>query len=390
MDLIGDLLRAGLLTQIGEGEERVAMIRAATELLARRFASDLRPMLPHALVAAVDEASTAESGPMRVADEALLTEWATCRNVFPEPPAEILRAMLASAVATAAETDHNLRAAGWYSLRSAVELLPASRWESPLSDLAKLWDDAIWQSVAEFWSPAAASSTVRMPAVPKFDHQSIGIKSPARQHAQTMAESAGFQQFAQAMQDSYVDHVETLLAASESLAAESHRKSLDALRTFSSDLGAKLRTSLAAHERSIESIRLRSDLMWWHQTAFSPSRRVGYSALDPVEVPLIAALDLHWLTPAVAPLAAEQMLCELVTRATNDQIVTIEKLAASTVDLPAGMGSAPALVLDSIQTDMVSPLLGRDQKVESGRFAVLVFRELQARRLTLGTTSDGS
>lgn len=119
------------------------------------------------------------------------------------------------------------------------------------------------------------------------------------------------------MQSSYVDHVNNLLAASELLAAESHRRSVEALKSFSTELGTKLRETLMAQERPIESMRLRGDLLWWQQMAFSPSQRVGYSEMESVEVPLVAALDLHLLMQNVAPLAAEHMLSELVSKATD-------------------------------------------------------------------------
>jgi hypothetical protein len=153
-----------------------------------------------------------------------------------------------------------------------------------------------------------------MPAVPKFEGDKIVVKSTARDQAQAFVDAGNYNQFASEMQSSYVNHFNNVLAASEFLAAESHRRSVEALKSFSTDLGNKLRETLVAQERSIESMRLRGDLLWWQQTAFSPSRRVGYSEMEPVEVPLIAALDLHLLMPNVAPVAAEHMLSELVSK----------------------------------------------------------------------------
>lgn len=148
---------------------------------------------------------------------------------------------------------------------------------------------------------------------------------------------------------------------------------------------------LLAQERSIESMRLRGDLLWWQQTAFSPSRRVGYSEMDAIEVPLVAALDLHLLMPKIAPLAAEHMLSELVSQTTNDPKVTIDDLAGAAVEgLPEGSGHAPASVLDAIQSTVETPLMPRDYKVSARRVAVLAFRDLQARRLARGGSSGES
>lgn len=390
MDVIGDLLRAGLLTQIGEGEDRVEMVRSATVSLARQFTLDLRTSLPHALVAGVDEATPVTAAPMVAADAALLDEWSTYRNVFPEPPAEVLRAMLVGAVAQAAEQDFSLLAAGWYTLRTALETLPVSRWQAPLNALASLWDDAAWRKVTESWSPIPASSTVRMPSIENYEEQRIPVKSDARTKAQEFQDAANFQQFASALQSSYAEHVDTMLEASEFLAALAYKKSNEALRAFASDLGTKLRHSLAVHETAIESMRLRSDLLWWRETSFSPTRRVGYSELSAAEAAVVAALDLHLLMPAVAPLAAEHMLSELVAKACDSAVVTLSELSAVSIDaMPESPGLSPSLVLDAVQGGEATPLLGADAKVDTGRAAVLLFRDLQARRLSVAS-SEGS
>ncbi|WP_425430402.1 GTPase-associated system all-helical protein GASH [Diaminobutyricimonas aerilata] len=95
------------------------MLRSATKTLTRRFASDLRALIPQALAAGVDESTSAIAYPMRAADAALLDEWSTYRNVFPEPPAEVLRAMLVGAVAQASEHD-------FFTQRAPTKMLSGS------------------------------------------------------------------------------------------------------------------------------------------------------------------------------------------------------------------------------------------------------------------------
>jgi hypothetical protein len=280
-------------------------------------------------------------------------------------------------------------AASWYSLRSAVELLPSSRWAEPLSALVATWDDIVWERVAAAWSPVSASSKVRMPAVASFDDDRIGVKSSARDQAKTFVEAGNYNQFAQAMQASYIDHVNSLLSASEVLAASAHRRSVETLRSFAGDLGTKLRDALVMHERSIDSMRLRSDLIWWRQTGFSPRKRVGYSTLSPVEACLVSAIDLHELMPPVAPLAAEHLLSELVSQATGNPELTLADLSSADAAeglLPEVDTHTPPLLLDAVNAGHQTPLLTRDHRMKAGRLAVLLFRELQAARLTRRAT----
>ncbi len=291
--------------------------------------------------------------------------------------------MLVGAAAVAAEKDDDVLAAGWYTLRSALELFPVSRWAEPLTSLVLSWDDLIWKKVAAAWSPVSAASNVRMPAVPKFDADRIAIKSPARAQAQAFVEEGNYSQFATVMQQSYVEHVDHLLSASEMLAAASHKRSVESLRSFASDLGTKLRDTLTIQERSIDSMRLRSDLLWWRQTGFSPTKRVGYSTLGPAEVTLVAAVDLHKLMPPVAPLAAEHLLFELVSQATNDSKLTLDELSgADAVSLLSEVEAPTQSLLGSVVAKNEVSLLKRDQQTGAGRLAVLLFRELQAMRLS--------
>jgi hypothetical protein len=249
----------------------------------------------------------------------------------------------------------------------------------------------VWESVEASWSPVSVSSKVTMPSVSKFDDVRITVPAAAtaREEAASFVASGNWQTFASAMMTGYAAHVEALASASEGAAAEALRQSNEDLRTFAGELGKKLRDILAAQERAIESTRLRGELLWWQRTAFSPTRRVAYSDLEPAEVPVIAAYDLHLLMPEVAPLAAEHLLSGVVAKASGNAKVSIDDLSGAADSLPSGSGHTPALVLDAAQSDANTQLLARSKDVKAGRAAVLLFRDLQARRLS-GTGIDES
>lgn len=225
-----------------------------------------------------------------------------------------------------------------------------------------------------------------MPSIAKFDEDRIAVDTQAREQASTYVAQGNWQSFAQAQYSEYQNHVNELIATSEAIGAEAHRRSVEELRSYSSELGKKLREVIHAQEASIESMRLRGELLWWQKTAFSPSRRVGYSELKPAEVPLVAAYDLHQLMPKVAPLAAEHLLSGVVAKASGCAMVSIENLAEVADGCEADSKNEPALVLDSVQSGVETPLMARDGQMEAGRAAVLIFREFQARRLTVVET----
>lgn len=230
-----------------------------------------------------------------------------------------------------------------------------------------------------------------MPAVSKFDDNRITVptSATAREEAASFVASGNWNTFAQTMMAGYANHVESIVSASEVAAATALRQSNEDLRTFAGELGKKLREILAAQENAIESTRLRGELLWWQRTAFSPTRRVGYSDLELAEVPVVAAYDLHLLMPEVAPLAAEHLLSGVVAKASGNGKVSIDDLSGAADSLPAGSGHTPTLVLDAAQSDARTQLLTRSKEMKAGRAAVLLFRDLQARRLS-GTGTDGS
>ena len=131
MDLITQLLKLSLLEAVGDDPQRADKLRAAAATLAGRLAADERGAVPSAVLAAVEPGEgdcALEGSVFALAQQALLAEWETLPNAFPETPRELLRAVLLSAVAQAAEQDASVRLGGWYTLRSGLEQSGGGRW----------------------------------------------------------------------------------------------------------------------------------------------------------------------------------------------------------------------------------------------------------------------
>ncbi|HWI43654.1 MAG TPA: GTPase-associated system all-helical protein GASH [Nocardioides sp.] len=385
MDLIGELLHASLLTEIGDQEDRVTRVREAAAELATTLSRDALACVPGAIIAAVDEASLVSSTTMQLADQALTAKWETFHNAFPDVPAEILRATLLAAVAQAAASDPRITTAGWYVLRSATERLGTARWTAVLDGLTAEWNETASATIDDTWSPPAAIATVRMPSIAKFEDKRIPLtNSTARKEAARIEEAGGnYSTFATELQAIYTKHVDTLVGAAEVLAGTAQQRSIDALRSFANELGSRLRETLAAQEAVVESIRLRSDLLWWYETQFSPTMQLPYEKLQPPELPIVAALDLHRLMPEVAPLAAEHLLAVVVSTLTPGQELTLEDLASASAAerLPAADTIPPGTVLAALRVGEATPLWAPQAKVAPATAAVLLFRDLQVRRL---------
>lgn len=151
MDVIGELLRANMLQQVGDDPRRVKRLRQAAKALAANFGSHGRGRLPSALLSAIDSTSDANAPMLRLSREALLEVWETLGNAFPDEPVKLYRAILLDAVATAFASDDAAAAAGWYTLRTAVQLLQVGRWETVLRRMLDEWDVKTGSAAEQTW-----------------------------------------------------------------------------------------------------------------------------------------------------------------------------------------------------------------------------------------------
>ncbi|PRY19987.1 GTPase-associated system all-helical protein GASH [Pseudosporangium ferrugineum] len=383
MDVIGALLRSSLLTELGDDEDRVQRIRAAEQALSIELAGKSRGLIPHAVIAALDASTPAAATPLATAEKVLLDEWVTFRNAFPERPTEILRALVLAAVARAAASDDALQQAAWYSLRSAVECLPVGRWAEPIAELAAEWDDAVSPAVATLWQPSPAAARLRMPTVAKVDLEKIAIKTPLRDRSQQLQENGNYNNFAQSLQADYASHVDQLVGVSEILSAEAYKRSVAQLREFVSLLGGRLREVIGVHDQRVNAVLLRSELLWWRQTAFSARLSRAYGDLSVADAAIAAAVDLHSIVPAIAPLAVEHLLADLTQDVTKRAELNVAALAEAeqASQLVGSPEPTPLGFIDAISSAVDTPLVPPGQALSASRAAVLIFRDLQARRL---------
>ena len=86
--MIGELLRASLLGDLGDDEERAAKVRASASDRADGLCGAERPLTPGMVLVALDPDSAVDSAALAVVAEALLGRWETFRNAFPGQPTE--------------------------------------------------------------------------------------------------------------------------------------------------------------------------------------------------------------------------------------------------------------------------------------------------------------
>ena len=384
-DIIGQLLRAGLLANLGEDQERADRLRAASKHLRDGFLSDARAEIPSALLAAVDEDGPSDVPVLRAARAAIVDKWEMFENAFvQQDPSSIVRAVTLDAVVAATEADPQVAAAVWYTLRDVAHVVSAGRWARPITDFRNDLDARVSQRINETWAPPARGSSLRMPSVSAVGKTEL-VKVAGLAEFRTAIEQYGVEQ---AVSENLTDLLESLLTAVTQHTQGADAAETERLKNVMHTLGERLRDVLAAHESLLMAVARRDILLWWRLGG--RSNRLGtryHEAPDTATAVVAAAFDLHDRASDVAPEAVEHLLIDVLDEAglSNEQ-VTIGDMAAACGQLQLTTpidASAPLLVVDVVvggrdPNELVRALQG---PMPAPAAATALFRDLQIRRL---------
>jgi len=394
VDVVGELLRSSLLTELGDDQERVDRVRAAVAAMATDLASRNRPLVPSMVIAALDERTTVDTTILDDAANYLLEVWETFRIAFAAPPVEILRAVAFAALVEAAEKDEAVMQAAWYTARTAVELVPAGRWAVTVAAAIDGWRAPVESAITARWVPVAASASLRMPGLQPTADRTIKVNTDLRDRAAKVTESGNWQTFSQQLMGQFEQIVSDLIVVSESLAAESQGRAVSDVKEFASALGSKLRETIGAQEQAVEAIELRSALLWWRQSRFSERLSLRYDELaGPADIAIAAAYDLHLMVPPLAPISVEHLLADLVASVADGpakiRLLDLVPSAEMAVLPDSPDGATPATLVDALaRPGTTTPLLAEKTEITPARAAVLLFRDLQARRLAVAPSTE--
>ena len=373
-DTIGKLLRAGLLVNLGEDQERADRLRAASKHLRDGFLSDTRADIPSALLAAVDEDGPSDVPVLKAARAAIVDQWEMFENAYVQrDPSSILRAVTLDAVVAATEADPQVEAAVWYTLRDVAQVVSAGRWAQPITDFLNDLDAKVSQRINETWEPIARSPSLRMPSV------SAAGKTE-------LAKVAGLEEFITATEEQGIDHAlrENLPNLLENLS----KAETEHLKSVVHTLGERLRDVLAAHESLLMAVARRDTLLWWRLGGRSNRLGVRYQeAPDTATAVVATAFDLHDRASDVAPVAVEHLLIDVLHEAElSEEQVTIDAMAAACgqLQLTTPIDVSPPLLVVDVVVGGLDPnglVCALREPMPAPIAATTLFRELQIRRL---------
>lgn len=172
----------------------------------------------------------------------------------------------------------------------------------------------------------------------------------------------------------------------------------DFFTSFKDDLAKTLSNSV----KSSEKLRLRSDILWWKEALYSVSLQKSYRDMGAEQASFTMALDLANDTPAIYPVSIDYILSETVLSCLGadsadktideilKQLVLVSENMPHFTEFPEqGRVSFGAFVAGLIsKKTTIDKLLFRtgisqESKITYGRFAVLLFRDIQALQINV-------
>ena len=385
--LLLNLLKAGLLGELGDDDQRRERAETAVQSVTEWLMSEGRPRLAAALLRSIDETTAPlDDSVLNYVYECLVDAWPSVRNAFPERPTELLRAIVLQATVSAAARDDDLEAVIWYIFRTVGALgVSVGRWEAVLRPEVSRIDAAVSDRLDLTWLPSTDIGDLRMPTTTVIDP----IKAPAKVSRALKQELDPYKDNLEGHYQ-YVSaalgrHVPPALAGFETaITAMISGSSGDGeLKVFAAKLGVALRAQLKAQWAVVEASRLRETLLWWRLAAYSDVLDKRYADVsDPALCAIAAALDIRQLSPGVAPVAVEHLLGEaMATNSGTEPSITIAGLTTAWKQLGPECDvnvDGYGLVVSAIAAnDAEASVLTIPETLTPAGTATLMFRDLQ-------------
>lgn len=436
-DMLQRFLDAGML-DVGEDDSRLEQLHAAAHDVAASFATDRSRVIAHTLVA-LDPEVPPDEPMLTEIESAVKKHWKSFRNRFAGDPRQVLRAVELEALRAAGESDADTAAVVWLIGGSYLPYARLDREESICRELLVRMGEIFEEAAEEEWSndyhykppnlpnPKVDVSGFKAPLIDQDEltKHLLAAAGPSNAASTEIGDEANIYSpnsnpaywsstFAPRAARGISEVIDQSHVALFKKVSETVGKTNGGLKEYAAALSDAFGESVESVMRSAATNKRREKLLWWKETLYSPALKQSYRSLEGVPAALAMAYDLHTLVPERHPQSVEYLLRETMRQiASTLPSVTLleacERLRSGemTRNLTRSSGresgtSAPVRtnlwrcslldyvesILDggSLNAGDLERRLGIDAEIEvrSEELSVWLFRDFQARRLTVG------
>lgn len=398
--MLQQFLDAGMLP-IGDADEKFGYLKAAAADLANRLKAT-PGRIPAYTRVALDPEISLHDPVMEEAEEAVIMQWNTLRNRFPDRPRQLLRAVILEALRLAvSELGPEGAALVWLSGASYLSHVDLGQERDIVhSFFETLGDDAEAAATAAWLTPHAETAKLPTPLIkaPELTAPKVNVTQlqklfsaaagPQDEHGAkgedpnpTWSNSAPQWSYAFAPRaaQAIAGAVDPVIAALTKDLADHAGGTETLLRDHAKALRAALTAAMERVDQTVDAERKRMALLWWRQSLYSPSARTGYRTLASPLAALLMAIDLDAQTPPNTPRSVEYLLRETVRE------VSLRDGAIPSVSIEAFCAG----VLGSLRATRHALPVGSAEGGVVGRVSLLTYVRLRAaERADLGETRD--
>ena len=416
-------LDQSLLESISSDDDFKNLIQAAQAL--SKALLEERPALLSSTITVLDPGVSENHSDLRRAEEHVKGHWNTFRNRFHGGATFALRAVIFEALAAACEESAEAAATVWYAGGSRLRHIDHGEVGDVCEQLFIVAGEKTEAAARELWSLPAEPEIDTIPNV-KFDASEVkssGIDQSALQKGLQKAavpndasgkSMGGNRYWPHQNNNSHVQNwgeqfsklaaeaiAETVGSPNGQAVAKLSEKVESALRSHSHSIRRAIRSALKDTITHMKIQELKSELMWWMRTRYSPLLRCSYRDLPLPSLLLTMALDLHRQVPVFAPQSVEYLLREFVREmSADDESVTMDDFLGglSRGDVPSELMSALDEAVPERKGQPTTPGLAQsavrqqssqdipqdrisDISLTAPDLAVWLYRDLQAERL---------
>ncbi len=316
-----DYLRAKLF-EVEDNDNRVEQLIKSIKDLAENLVDYPHIVRCYTLVAL--DADIPVNNPLIVAtNEIVKKHWKGLEGKYAEPPRNILRGVILSALYQLGMEDSELCRIIYYTASGYSQFVQFGN-EKPVIDriFEKFGKDVEDEAVKE-WSLTNA------PVVPTFPEFRIkefklgnakvdatDLTTELKKAANANTQGYGPHNYPQ----QWAEHFGTTASAGIVKALETTVKGFgeslstkileNEINKFFANVSTSLTKAFKESFQSLIAVEQRSKLLWWKETLYSTTLRKGYHEIDLAVLPVVMAIDLAKLLPNITPVSVDYLLTD--------------------------------------------------------------------------------